>query len=269
MPLIDVGQRKVYHEVHGDPAETPLLLVTGMGGSCRGWLPLQVPAFAKSHRVVCYDHRGVGGSSDPGGAFSTPLLADDAVALLDALEIERAHVLGSFMGGMVAQEMALRHPGRVDRLVLTGTFARPDAKRRLLLEHWSELARSGASLETLIRERLLWTLRGDTLESSDLIESMIAFLAKDGSPLSADVLERQCDACLGHDTLDRLGDIPHATLVTCGEQDRLTPPALNRQVADGIPTARYVAIPFAAHLVLLEAAEHYNRLVLQFIAGDS
>ena len=147
MPLIEVGKRKVHHEIHGDAAGSPLLLVTGMGGSCQGWLPLQVPEFSKQLRVVSFDHRAVGDSSDPGGPFSIALFADDAVALLDALGIERAHVLGSFMGGMVAQEMALRHPDRVDRLVLTGTYARPDAKRRLLLEHWSELARGGASLQ--------------------------------------------------------------------------------------------------------------------------
>jgi pimeloyl-ACP methyl ester carboxylesterase len=156
----------------------------------------------------------------------------------------------------------------VERLVLTGTYARPDAKRRLLLEHWAKLARDGASLEALIRERLLWTLLDETLESTDLIRSMIELFAKNGMPLTADVLARQCDACLGHDTTDRLGDIPHQTLVICGEQDLLTPPALNRLVANGIPRARMIAIPYAAHLVLFEAAEHYNRLVLQFIAED-
>lgn len=267
MPLIDVGSRKVYYEAHGDAAGVPLLLVTGMGGSCQGWLPLQVPEFSKQHRVVCFDHRGVGGSSDPGGPLDTAQFADDAVALLDALDIERAHVLGSFMGGMVAQEMALLHPDRVEQLVLTGTYARPDAKRRLLLEHWAELAESGASIEALIRERLLWTLLDETLESSDLIESMIDFYAKAGLPLSADVLARQCGACLRHDTTDRLGDVRHRTLVICGERDRLTPPALNRRVADGIPNAQLVEIPYAAHMVLLEAAEHYNRVVLQFTAA--
>jgi pimeloyl-ACP methyl ester carboxylesterase len=150
--------------------------------------------------------------------------------------------------------------------VLTGTYARPDAKRRLLLEHWAKLAQGGASLEALIRERLLWTLLDETLESTELIHSMIEFFAKDGMPLSAEVLARQCDACLGHDTADRLGDILHSTLVICGEQDRLTPTALNRQVADSIPHARMIAIPYTAHLVLFEAAEHYNRVVLQFIA---
>jgi pimeloyl-ACP methyl ester carboxylesterase len=266
MPHVGVGARKVYYEIHGDRPGVPLLLVMGMGGSCRGWLPLQIPDFSRERRTVIFDHRGVGGSGDPGGPFSTPQFADDAVGLLDALEIERADVLGVFMGGMVAQEMALRHPNRVERLTLTGTFARPDAKRRLLLEHWRDLAGEGAPLEVLIRERLLWTLLDETLEQTDLIQSMVEFFARDGAPLTEDVFARQCDACLGHDTTDRLGEIRHRTLVLCGEQDRLTPPSLHRQLADAIPDAHLVSISYGAHMVMVESAEHFNRIVLQFIA---
>ena len=268
MPHIAVGRRKVYYEVHGDHPGVPLLLVMGMGGSCQGWLPLQIPDFSRERRTVIFDHRGVGGSEDPGGPFSTPQFADDAVDLLDALEIERTDVLGVFMGGMVAQEIALRHPDRVNRLTLTGTFARPDAKRRLLLEHWRDLARNGARLEVMIRERLLWTLMNETLEQTDLIQSMIEYFTRDGVPISEDIFARQCEACLGHDTVDRIGGIAHPTLIVCGEQDQLTPLALHRQLAEAIPDAHLVAISYGAHMVMVESAEHFNRIVLQFITDD-
>ena len=135
----------------------------GIGGSCRGWLPLQVPEFSRERATLIFDYPGVGGSEARDGAFSTADLADTAAALLDALDIERADVGGAFMGGMVAQELALRHPQRVERLVLMGTFARPDAKRRMLLEQWRELARSDAPLSVMIRDRLLWTAHDDTI----------------------------------------------------------------------------------------------------------
>jgi pimeloyl-ACP methyl ester carboxylesterase len=268
MPQIGVGSRQVYYEIHGEHAGIPLLLVMGMGGSCRGWLPLQIPDFSRERRTLTFDHRGVGGSEDPGGPFSTAQFADDAVGLLDALEIERADVLGVFMGGMVAQEIALQHPDRVDRLVLTVTFARPDAKRRLLLTHWRDLAQSGASVDVLIQERLLWTLLDETLEQTDLIQSMIEFVTRDGLPLSEDVFVRQCGACLAHDSVDRLGEIRHRTLVLCGERDQLTPLSLHRQLAEAIPDAHLVAISYGAHAVMVESAEHFNRIVLQFIAED-
>jgi pimeloyl-ACP methyl ester carboxylesterase len=266
MPHTTVDGRKVHYELHGEHAGVPLLLVMGMGGSCRGWLPLQVPDFSRERRTLIFDHRGVGESDDPGGEITIDQLADDTIHLLDALGIGRADVLGVFMGGMVAQEMALRHPDRIDRLLLTGTFARPDAKRRLLLEHWRNLAREGASLEVLVRERMLWSLHDETLELTDLIESMLEFFTREGVPPSRDVFARQCDACLGHDTVERLGEIQQPTLVLCGEHDGLTSPALHRQLADGIPDAHLVTISGAAHLVMLETAEQFNRIVLQFIS---
>jgi len=267
MPVTTVSGRQVYYELHGDAPGPPLALVMGMGGSCRGWLALQVPEFAKRQRTLIYDHRGAGGSSDPGGPFDIAQLADDLAALFDALAIESADVLGVFMGGMVAQELALRHARRVERLVLVGTYARPDAKRRMLLEQWRELARSGAPLETLVRERLLWTLQDETLEQKDLIDAMVGFYRRDGLPLSPDVFARQCDACLGHDCADRLRQIRKPTLIVCGRHDALTPPKFHRELADEIPGAQLVTLHYGAHLVMAESAESFNRTVLQFL-GD-
>ncbi len=265
MGFAEVDGRKVFYESHGEGP--PLLLVTGMGGSCRGWTALQVPEFAQAHRTLVYDHRGVGESEDPGRPFTTADLADDAAGLLSALGIERAHVLGSFMGGMVGQELALRHPDRVDRLVLVGTYARPAARQRLLLQHWRELARSGAPVEVRARERLLWTLQDETLEQTDLIEGMLDFFTRATAPLSDDLFARQCDACLAHDAADRLRGITAPTLVVCGRHDRLTPPALHRWIADEISGAELVTIDYGAHLVMAESAERFNRLVLQFLRG--
>ena len=164
------------------------------------------------------------------------------------------------------QEIALRHKDRVGRIVLAGTYARPDAKRRMLLEQWRELSLAGASIEVMIRERLLWTLQDETLEQTDLIEQMIARFIADGAPLTDDVFARQCDACLEHDTADRLRDISHPTLVICGRRDQLTPPQLHRELADEIPNAHLVTIGYGGHLVMAESAEQFNQVVLQFLA---
>jgi pimeloyl-ACP methyl ester carboxylesterase len=218
-----VQGRKVYYELHGEARGTPLVLVMGMGGSCRGWLPLQVPEFSQHHRTLIFDHRGVGGSDDPGGPFTTRLMADDTAGLLDALGIERADVLG---------------------------------------------ARAGAPIETLVRERLLWTLQDDTLEQQDLIDAMVEFFTRDGAPLTEDLFARQCEACLHHDTADRLRRIRQRTLVLCGRNDALTPPKFHRELADEIPDAHLVTIAHGAHLVMAESAESFNRTVLQFLGDE-
>lgn len=268
MPLADVSGRKVYYEVHGpdEPSDRPpLLLVMGMAGTCSGWLPLQVPEFKRDRPVVIFDHRGVGDTEDPGGAFTTADLARDALGLLDALEIERADVLGPFMGGMTAQEMALMAPERVGHLVLVGTYARPDRKRLMLLKHWSELVRLDLSKETFIYNRLLWTLHDDTIEQADIIEAMTDFYAREGAPFSPDVFARQCAACAKHDTSDRLGALPQSTLIVCGRHDILTPPKFSRELADLIPDARLVTMSYGGHLVMVESAQRFNEAVLNFL----
>jgi pimeloyl-ACP methyl ester carboxylesterase len=266
MPSAQVAGRKVYYELHGEDRDaTPLLLVMGVGGSCRGWLPLQVPEFSAVRPTLIYENRGVGASEDDGRPFTTADLAEDAVGLLDVLGVARAHVLGAFMGGMVAQELALSHPARLDGLVLVGTYARPDAKRRMILEDWAQLARAGTPWEVFIRKRLLWTLQDETLEQTDLIESMIEYFRNEGSPLSADLFARQCEACIAHDTFDRLRRIRAPTLVVCGRHDQLTPPRFHRELADEIPDARLVTISYGAHAVMVESAERFNATVLQFL----
>lgn len=268
MPLVDVGGFELYYESHGEHAGTPLVLITGLAGSCRGWLPLQVPAFSSARRTLIFDNRGVGRSEEPGGPFTTADMARDAASLLDALEIEKADVLGAFLGGMVAQELALSHPHRVDRLVLVGTYARPDAKRRLLLETWRALPSSGAPREVLLNQRMLWCLQDETLEQSDLIDPMLENFRREGAPLSEDLFVRQCDACLGHDSHDRLRRLRQRTLVLCGRNDQLTPPKFHRELADEIPDARLVTLSYGAHLIEVEAAERFNEIVLQFLAED-
>ena len=265
MPLIEASGRKVYYELHGAEEAPPLVLVMGMAGSCQGWHPLQVPELSARHRLVLYDNRGIGQSEDPGGPFTTADLADDLDGLLEALEIPRAHVLGVFLGGMTAQQLALRHPERVDRLVLVGTYARPDAKRRLLLEKWREMARHGTTVEIFTRERLLWTLRDETLEQSDLIEAMSRSFPDREPLIDGDLMARQCEACLAHDSYDRLREIGHPTLVLCGSQDQLTPAKFSRELADELPNGHLVTLPWGAHLVMAECAQEFNRTVLHFL----
>ena len=264
MPSFGSRGFPIYYETHGSGAGLPLLLIMGMGGTCQGWLVLHVPELSKDRTNIIFDNRGAGRSQDPGTAFSTRDMAEDAAALLDALELERVHVLGGFLGGMVAQELALAHPERVQSLILAGCFAYADAKRRLLLELWQGMAEQGLPAELRIKNRLCWTLSDATLEQEDLIEQMWRFYLQDDAALEDKVFVRQAVACLEHDTRDRLGEIRAPTLVVFGEQDLLAPEHLQRELADGIPSVRLVAIPGAGHLVAAEMSARFNRLVARF-----
>jgi len=122
----------LHYERHGDAGD-PLLLVMGLGGSLDFW-EFQTPVLARHHRVCVYDNRGIGHSDKPAGPYDVRTLADDAVAILDACGFDRAHVVGLSMGGMIAQDLAIRHSDRVGALVLAAIYARPDEDAQKLGE---------------------------------------------------------------------------------------------------------------------------------------
>src|SRR5262245_22114978 len=124
MSTAKIGSLDIYYEEHG--AGEPLLLIMGLAADSTAWM-FQVPAFAEKYRTIVFDNRGVGRSSKPAGPYTIHEMADDAAGLLDALHVQRAHVVGVSMGGMIAQELELRHPERVHGLVLACTYPEPDA----------------------------------------------------------------------------------------------------------------------------------------------
>lgn len=269
MPLADVAGHKLYYELHEarnpDPALPPVVLVMGMGGRCAGWLPFQVPEFSEKRSVLIYDHRGVGQSEDPGDPFTTRDLAADLIGLLDALGLERVDAAGYFLGGMTIQEAALAAPDRFRRLVLIGSWARPDARRRMLVNEWAALARNQTPAEAMIRHRLIWTFSDEGLEQADLIGPAIAHLDDGQTPLTGEAFARQCDASAGHDALDRLATLANPTLAVCGRRDLLTPSKFNREIADVMPNARHVALSYAGHAAMAERPERFNQVVLHFL----
>src|SRR5437763_308022 len=124
MSVAKVGTIDLYYDEQG--SGDPLLLVMGLAADSAAWM-FQVPDFARHHRTIVFDNRGVGRSAKPPGPYTIHEMADDTAGLLDALGIKRAHVVGVSMGGMIAQELALRHPGLVRGLVLACTYPEPDA----------------------------------------------------------------------------------------------------------------------------------------------
>ena len=266
MPAFRTRGFAIHYEIHGDGPRPPLLLIMGMGGTCQGWLSVTVPDLVKAGRPsIIFDNRGAGQSEDRGGSFSTAEMAEDARALLDHLELPRAHVLGGFLGGMIAQELALAHPQRVSSLILVGTYARADAKRRAVIDLWKRMVELKVPAEVRVKQRLIWTLGDATMEQEDLIDAMWRFYLRDDAPMDDRVFARQAEACIAHDALDRIDRIDAPTLVVCGEGDILTPPHLSRQLVARIKDARLVLLPNAGHLVAAELAPRFNRLVIRYL----
>jgi 3-oxoadipate enol-lactonase len=242
-----------------------LLLIMGFGGDHLAWA-FQMPAFAQRYRVIAFDNRGAGQSDAPDVPYTTRMMAEDAVGLLDALRIERAHVLGVSMGGMIAQELALNHPERVRSLQLHCTLARPDGYMQALLQSW-RIVRTKVSLEEWLRIVTLWLFSPRTYaERPEFVEGVIQTGLANPHPFTITGFLRQGDAVRTHDTLDRLGKLRQPALVSVAEDDILVPPRFARALAAAVPRAELRLIDGAGHGYFWERADVFNAMCLDFLA---
>jgi len=263
MPTVRVNDINLYYAEAG--AGPPVILIMGLGGDHLAWA-FQVRAFAERYRVITFDNRGAGRSDAPDQPYTTALMAADTLALMDALGIDRAHVVGVSMGGMIAQELALAAPARVRSLHLGCTLARPDAYLRALLEAWRDV-RTALPRERAVRAMALWMFAPETYDTRpDFVETIIQTSLANPFPQTVTGFLRQADAVAAHDTLDRLGAIRCPTLVSVGEEDILVPPRFSRELAARIPGAELRILPGAGHVYFWECPEAFNALCLEFMA---
>jgi 3-oxoadipate enol-lactonase len=259
--------QQLYYEIHGEGP--PLVLVMGIGYDSSLWTLEQVPALSTRFRVVIMDNRDVGRSSMASNPYTIADMADDLAGLLDALGIQRTHVLGLSMGAMIAQEFALRHANRLDRLVLTGSGAAPARSAFDPIRIWSWVKVNDATGETFVGQQFTSLFSTAFLRNREAVQQTIALLARNPYPTTPEAYQRQAQAYLEFDSLDRLGDITAPTLVIVGEQDLVTPPWIAREVADAIPGARFEVIrgEGSSHVVPIERPDDFNQLVSNFLAG--
>ena len=239
-----------------------VLLIAGLGDPAEAWQP-QLDGLADRYRVAAFDNRGVGRSPLPAEPLSATTMADDAGALLRALEIPSAHVVGFSMGSAIAQELALRAPERVRSLVLVSTYARPDAFFTAQLDFWRWLAEVAPSERAFFEAFFTWVYTPRAHENGsvqEIVEETLAFPHQQ----SIEAFQAQVDACLTHDTADRLPQIAAPTLVLSGELDVILPPRFGRFVAAAIPHARFEIMPAEAHQPFQEVPEEFNARVDAF-----
>jgi pimeloyl-ACP methyl ester carboxylesterase len=245
-------------------AGEPVLLIHGLGYDRRGWGPL--PALlAADFRVVLFDNRGVGESDVPAGPYTTAQLAADAVAVLDAAGVERAHVVGTSLGGMIAQELALSSPERVERLVLACTtpggersFPMPERGQRLFLEFLQEPAEEG--LRGLVENALAdATVAG----RPELVEEIYAYRLAHRPPL--DGWQAQAGAAFGFDALDRVASLTMPVLLLHGTDDHVVDTRNSSLLAEAIPGARLELFEGTGHLFFWEEPERFAASVRRFL----
>ena len=258
MPFHDLGSHRLHYEVEGPEGAPWVLLLNSLGADISLW-DRQRTALARVYRVLRYDQRGHGGSSSLAGDYELADLGREAIALLDALSVERAHVCGISLGGVLAMWVAVHAPKRVDKLVLANTNARIGTK-----ESWDERiarVRAEGSMQALVASTLeRWFTAEFRAREPALMQHM-------GAVLSRVQLAGYVGCCAALREADLRGEIARIvapTLVIGSTEDPLTTPSHGQALARAIPGAEYVELA-AAHLSNVEAAGFTDQ-VLSFLA---
>ena len=242
----------------------PVLLIAGLGGRATFW-NAQVAALATQYRVITHDHRGVGGSTESRIILTPENMADDVIALMDALDIERAMIIGHSTGGSISQFLALRHRDRVVRLVMSACWAGPTAlfvetfrlRRRVLL---SQGPQAYYFLSALLGAPASWLAPGFDSLAAHVAERMAEFPG-------LEIELGRLAAVISHDLRNELGKIEVPTLVIGTSDDQLTSCDMQEEVAQRIPGARLSLLPYGGHLFPVTQPEAYNQLLLEFLAA--
>jgi pimeloyl-ACP methyl ester carboxylesterase len=240
-------------------AGAPLLLIQGLGYGRWSWDPV-VPGLAERYRVLWFDNRGIGDSDKPEGPYTARLMAADALQVLDEAGIERAHVLGASLGGMIAQELAAGTPERVDRLVLccttpggAATVPMPEATVQLFAEAPT------LAPDVALRRFVVNALGADP--SHELVEEL--YQRRLANPPDPAGWQAQAAAGLTFEGVDSTIGAP--TLVLTGTEDNVVDQRNADVVAAGIPGSRVERIAGAGHLFFWERPAEFVRIVSEFL----
>jgi pimeloyl-ACP methyl ester carboxylesterase len=251
---------ELWVEQEGDGDD--VLFISGLADEGACWVD-QVAGLKDRYRVTTFDNRGVGRSSTPDGRFQITDFAADTAGLIDALGLARPHVVGSSMGGAIAQELALAHPDRVRSLVLNGTWCRGDRFLHEVFRNWMWSAQKADSIRDFLVTVNLWCF-SPRIWNEGIMDGWIDEAAASPHQQSVDAFCRSAQALIDHDTADRLGNIDIPTLVTVGELDLALPARFSQELVQRIPNARLQVIPAAGHQPFQELPEDYNRRLVEF-----
>ena len=259
MASFRVGDNELYYERSG--SGEPLLLIMGMSGTHLSWGEPFLDALRRDFEIVVYDHRGMGKSGRTEPPFTIVDLAEDAVALLDELGWDSAHVVGISMGGMVAQELVVRHPERVRTLTLGCTYAGGAGATLTSAEVGTRLFESMQSGDRERALRVGWEVNVSRRFAGD--EQQFAEFRRRALEVPANVptIMAQMQAIMPHDTSGRLGEIRVPTLVVHGTEDEMLSYRNGEAIARAIPGARLELLDGVGHLFFWEEPDRSAELV--------
>lgn len=275
----DVNGIKICYEIHGKGY--PIILVHGFGDKKEHWRA-QVGDLSNYFKVIRFDNRGAGKSERPDGLYSMELYADDINALMEYLEIEKAHIIGHSLGGMIVQNFILKYPHRTNKVILINTLSGitlpgvPSEKgiemyRKDAINSLKELMKDPINkfLEGAKRSysRSFWKVMVENPKKKfhgiwsveDLVQEKL------NNPTTVKDINNQVEALKTHNVYERLPSIRNKVLILAAEKDKTCTTTMNKKTLDLIPNSKLIIIEKAAHQSILEKAPEVNKIIIDFL----
>jgi pimeloyl-ACP methyl ester carboxylesterase len=266
MPTIIANGLKLHYEEQGRGEH--LILLMGLGADGAAWKD-HVKAYAPHFHCIMVDNRGAGQSDKPEGPYSSKMMAEDTLGLMDALNIQKAHISGISMGSVIAQELALKDPDRVTSLTLNCPWSRVDAYAKRIFE---TLSASVSLLDQASFTRLLQLIIFTPQYHANRMDDLLAReqAGKDAPyPMPIHAFKAQCDACINHNTTGLLHRIKAPTLITVGDQDIFTPLHFSKSIHAEIKQAKLDVFAGSGHTHHWDNLDYFNTTTLNFMLSHT
>jgi 3-oxoadipate enol-lactonase len=261
MTTAQVNGIEINYRIDGEGDET-IVLVNGLADDLETWVFQMDDLLGAGYRVVRFDNRGVGQTSAPPGPYTSRMLADDAKALVDGLGLSGFHLMGTSMGGMIAQEYAINYGGDLKTVTLSNTYAAPGPFCSRMFSMWADMAPVNG-VPFIMRDVTLWAFTVPFFEErEDELKEFEAGMAE--MSMSTEAYLAQLNVIQAHDTTGRIGSISVPTLVLAGEEDILIPVRLSRRLHAAIPGAEW-ATTTGGHACVWEHPAEFNQAFLSFV----
>lgn len=260
---INVGDAEIHVELHGAGPE--VFLVAGLGGRGVFWSS-QISALAKYFRLIVHDHRGCGQSSRNKLVNGAEHMATDVIALMDALDIETAHLVGHSTGGAIGQHIALKWPHRLDKLALSCSWVGPDVYLQRLFELRRKILVDCGPEAYLVSGTYLANPGFYLQEEMDHAQNYLADRVAEFPGIEVEL--SRIKAVMDHDLRNTASQIRHQTLCIGAKDDQITPPGFTKELARLIPNSTYHLLSRGGHFCPIVSFDKYNNQLLHFLKGE-
>lgn len=265
MPIIKTRGIKFYYELHGPETAPVLVLNNGiLMNAAASWV-FQTPILSRHYKLLLYDCRGQGQSDHPEGPYTMELHADDLAALMEALDIQKAHIAGISYGGEVAQAFALKYPAKVLSLILADTVSEVGPELRMIIESWLERARTSDTMG-FFNTTVPWNFSPQFITAHP---QLLEDAKKRYALLDFPAVVRLCECFLNVNFTGRLGEIKVPTCILVGDRDRLKGRSYAEILRRNIPHAEMHVLSEAGHASCWEQAHEFNTVILGFLAKQA